>query len=129
MKKRLLMIILSLGLVFTMFLTSGCGGPKTLEEYIESDKDAKETIDSMTTDQMKVNISGNTLTYTYTYDQTFEGEHLELMKEELEKAMEKQSSTFESIGETLEKNSGIDDVEVKVIYKDKQGTEIFSEDY
>ena len=78
---------------------------------------------------MKVDITDNTLTYTYTYNQTFTGDTLEKMEEELEKAMEEQSSTFENIGTTLEKESGVSDVKVVVEYLNKDGSEIYSEEF
>ena len=43
--------------------------------------------------------------------------------------MEAMDSSFESIGDTLEEGSGIDDITVRVVYEDAAGTELFSEDY
>lgn len=121
-------MILSLSFIMTILL-AGCGAPSTLEEYINSNEEAKNTVDSMASDQMNVEVTGNTLTYTYTYNQTFTGETLEAVKEELENAMESQSSTFENIGKTLEQESGIEDITVRVVYANEDGTEIYSEDF
>lgn len=121
-------MILSLSFIMTILL-AGCGAPSTLEEYINSNEEAKNTVDSMASDQMNVEVTGNTLTYTYTYNQTFTGETLEAVKEELENAMESQASTFENIGKTLEQESGIEDITVRVVYANEDGTEIYSEDF
>lgn len=124
--------ILTSGIVVSLLLAmavmfAGCGGPETLEEYINSDEEAKSTIDSLSTSGMTVDVTGNTLTYTY--PQTFDAATVELMKSELENAMESMDSSFESIGDTLEEGSGIDDITVRVVYEDAAGTELFSEDY
>lgn len=126
MKK--ILTILSLSFIMTIVLV-GCGAPSTLEEFINSNEDAKNTVESMTNDQMSVEVSGNTLTYLYTYNQTFTGETLDALKEELENAMESQESTFENIADTLEKESGIDEVTVQVIYANEDGTEIYKEEF
>ena len=44
--------ILTSGIVVSLLLAmavmfAGCGGPETLEEYINSDEEAKSTIDSL----------------------------------------------------------------------------------
>lgn len=126
MKKILTILLLSF--IMTIVLV-GCGAPSTLEEFINSNEDAKNTVESMTNDQMSVEVSGNTLTYLYTYNQTFTGETLDALKEELENAMESQKSTFENIADTLEKESGIDEVTVQVIYANEDGTEIYKEEF
>ena len=108
---------------------AGCGGPSTLEEFVNSNEEAKSQIDSLSTSGMTVDITDNTLTYTYTYPQTFDDATAGLMATELESAMDSMESTFESIGDTLEEESGIDGITVRVIYEDSAGTELFSEDY
>lgn len=122
-------VIIGISLAFIMFVITGCRTPSTLEEYINSNEDAKSTIDSLASGNMKVDITDNTLTYTYTYNQTFTGDTLEKIEEELEKAMEEQSSTFENIGTTLEKESGVSNVKVVVEYLNKDGSKIYSEEF
>ena len=121
-------VILSLILIMAVVF-SGCGGPKNLEEYVNDNTEAKQSIDSLSTSGMTVDVKGNTLTYTYEYDQTFDSSTMALMKTEMEKAMSSMDSTFESVVDTLEEGSGIDGITVKVIYKDAAGTEILSKEY
>ena len=117
-------IILSLIMAMAM-LFAGCGSsPETLEEYINSDSEAQETIDSLSSDGMNVDIKGNVITFTYTYDQTFDEDTIAAMKPEMESAMNNMESTFTGV-----EGSGITGVTVKVIYKDAAGTEIYSNEY
>ncbi len=111
-------------------LFAGCGSsPETLEEYINSDSEAQETIDSLSSDGMNVDVKGNVVTFTYTYDQTFDEDTIAAMKPEMESAMNSMESTFTGVASDLEEGSGITGVTVKVIYKDAAGTEIYSNEY
>ena len=81
-------IILSLIMAMAM-LFAGCGSsPETLEEYINSDSEAQETIDSLSSDGMNVDVKGNVVTFTYTYDQTFDEDTIAAMKPEMESALQ-----------------------------------------
>ena len=106
---------------------SGCGSePATLEDYINSDAEAQEAIDSMgSTSGMSIDVTDNTLTYTYAYDQTFDDATKELMSTELENAMSSMGSTFESLVE----GSEISGITVRVVYTDAEGTELYSAEY
>lgn len=127
-------ILLSL-LLATLVVFTGCGGgPETLEEYIDSNDEAKEMIDSYSSSSsdgsgMSVDVTDNTITYTYKYSQTFDDDVLEQMKTQLESAMESSSSSFSSIGDTLEEESGLENIVVRVVYLDGNDTEIFSAEY
>ena len=108
-------IILSLIMAMAM-LFAGCGS-------------SPETIDSLSSDGMNVDIKGNVITFTYTYDQTFDEDTIAAMKPEMESAMNNMESTFTGVASDLEEGSGITGVTVKVIYKDAAGTEIYSNEY
>ena len=123
--KKIITSGIILSLIMTMaLLFAGCGSsPETLEEYINSDSEAQETIDSLSSDGM------NVVTFTYTYDQTFDEDTIAAMKPEMESAMNSMESTFTGVASDLEEGSGITGVTVKVIYKDAAGTEIYSNEY
>lgn len=129
--KRILMGSLILSLIMAMaIMFSGCGSsPTTLEEYVNSDSEAQEMIDSMSSSGMTIDITDNTLTYTYTYDQTFDDDIISQMAPEMEKTMNSMSSTFEGVAQTLEEGSEIEGITVKVVYVDAAGTEIYSAEY
>lgn len=129
LKKTLVVSIVMSMLLAMALMFSGCGGNETLEDFVNSDSEAKEQIDSLSTNGMTIDISGNTLTYTYAYSQTFEPDMAELMGDQLEEAMSSMDSTFESVADTLEEESGIDDITVRVVYEDAAGTELYSEEF
>lgn len=123
-------IILSLIMAMAL-LFAGCGSssPETLEDYINSDSEAQETIDSLSSDGMNVDVKGNVITFTYTYDQTFDEDTIAAMAPEMESAMDSMESTFTGVAADLEEGSGITGVTVKVVYQDAAGTEIYSNEY
>ena len=130
LKKTLVVSIVMSMLLAMALMFSGCGGgDETLEDFVNSNTEAKEQIDSLSTNGMTIDISGNTLTYTYAYTQTFEPDMAELMGDQLEEAMSSMDSTFESVADTLEEESGIEGITVKVVYEDAAGTELYSEEF
>ncbi|MGN0658710.1 MAG: DUF4854 domain-containing protein [Emergencia sp.] len=137
MKKKLTKILtltFVLAMVFSVTVTlTGCGEPSTLEEYINSDADAKEAIESMnsSTDEggMTVEVKGNSIIYTYQFADTIEADLLDDVKAQFEQYMESAGSTFENIASTMEEESGIDGITVKVIYLNGDGSEIYSKEY
>lgn len=130
LKKTLVVSIVMSMLLAMALMFSGCGGgDETLEDFVNSNTEAKEQIDSLSTNGMTIDISGNTLTYTYAYSQTFEPDMAELMGDQLEEAMSSMDSTFESVADTLEEESGIEGITVKVVYEDAAGTELYSEEF
>lgn len=130
-KNTLLTSLLLILMMAVMVAFTGCGGePETLEEYINSDAEAAEQIDSLAESSgMTIDISGNTLTYIYAYDQTFDDAMIEQMAAQFESTMESMASTFENVATTLEEETGISDITVKVVYEDSAGTEIYAAEY
>ncbi len=118
-----------------MLVFSGCGGePETLEDYVNSNEEVQEQIDSLTSASaggsgMTVEINGNTVEYIYQYSQTFDEATAEQMKAQFESYMDSVSSTFTGIGDTLEEESGISGITVKVSYLNGDGSEIYSAEY
>ena len=114
-----------------MVVFTGCSGsPETLEEYISSDAEAQEEIDALAESSgMEIEVKENTLTYVYSYEQTFDEAMIEQMAAQFESTMESMASTFEDVATKLEKETGIEDVIVKVVYQDSAETEIYSVEY
>lgn len=132
MKKKTLLTSLLLILMMALTLAfTGCSNePDTLEAYINSDAEAQEEIDALAESSgMAIEVKGNTLTYVYSYDQTFDEAMIEQMASQFESTMESMSSTFEGIATTLEEETGIEDITVKVLYQDSAETEIYSVEY
>lgn len=134
MKKKTSKIIIS-SLIMSMLLAmslllAGCGGgPANLQEYINSDEELAQEIESYSTSGMTIDVTENTLTYTYKYDQTFDESTAALMTTELEKAMSSMDSTFENVRDTLVEETGFEDIVVKIVYTDGNDTVLYEAEY
>ena len=134
MKKRtskiiMTSLVLSLLLAMSMLL-AGCGSsPATLEEYVNSNEELAQEIESYSTSGMTIDISGNTLNFTYKYDQTFDESTAALMTTELEKAMSSMDSTFESVRDMLIEETGFSDIVVKIVYTDGSDAVLYEKEY
>lgn len=122
-------IILSLLLAMSLLLAGCGGGPANLEEYVSSNEELAQEIESYSTSGMNIDISENTLTYTYKYDQTFDDATSALMTTELEKAMSSMGSTFESVRDTLIEETGFSDIVVKIVYTDGNDNVLYESEY
>lgn len=131
MKKKTLILSLVLALLMAMsMMLAGCGsGPANLEEYINSDEELASEIESYSTSGMTIDVTENTLTYTYKYDQTFDESTAELMSTELEKAMDSMGSTFEGVRDTLIEETGFSDISVKIVYTDGNDAVLYEAEY
>lgn len=134
MKKRstrilLTSLILSLLLAMSMLLAGCGGGPANLEEYINSNEELAQEIESYSTSGMTIDVTGNTLTYTYKYEQTFDEATAALMTSSLADAMSSMDSTFESVRDTLIEETGFSDIVVKIVYTDGNDTVLYECEY
>lgn len=124
-------IIISL-MVAMIIMLSGCGSqPSTLEEYISNDEEAMTTLESVSssTEGLEVDVEDNTIIYTYTYDNTLDSSMIESVSQQLEKTIDSSESTFRSMADTLEEESGIDGITIRVIYLNNDGTELVNKEY
>lgn len=121
-------ILLSLLLAMSLLL-AGCGGPANLQEYISSDEELAQEIESYSSSGMTIDVTENTLTYTYKYDQTFDESTAAAVGTELEKAMASMGSTFESVKQTLVDETGFEDIVVKIVYTDGNDTVLYESEY
>jgi len=127
-KSLLTALVLSLILSLSVVLT-GCGGPATLEEYISSNEEAKQSLESMNTGGLNVEVKENTIIYTYQYEQTFDESVVNALSGQIESTLDSSSSSFTSMADTLEQESGVEEVSVKIIYLNGDGSEIFTKEY
>lgn len=127
-KTKIISILLSLIFVMGLIL-SGCGGPENLEEMAKDDEDFKAQIEAFSASGMTIDIKGNTITYTYKYDQTFDDATAAQMTTQLESAMDSMSSTFTSLKDQLVDETGFKDVKLKVVYTDGNDKELYSAEW
>ena len=124
-------IVISMILAMTVML-AGCGSqPSTLEEYINSDEEAKASLESMSSEEsgLEITVEGNTIVYTYTYDQTLDSSMKDAVAEQLEKSIESSASSFTTMVDSLEEGSGIEGITFKVVYLNGDGTELVSKEF
>ena len=123
MKKRNTKTLLtSVVLVLTlsvMALLTGCGGPSTLEEYINDNNEAKQELEKLNQSSQKgmdvsTTVKENTIIYTFKYDKTF---------------TDTAASTFQSIAKEMEEKSEIEGVKVRITYKNGDDSEIYNREF
>ena len=118
-KKSLLAVLLSLVMIVAM--TACSSAPKTIEEYVENDKEAQEQVQSAADQSgLAVDFSGNDVIYTYDLSTienvTEEVAKSDLMVEQLSAALQSTEGTFCNLCEQLEKESKIEGVQIVVNY-------------
>ena len=118
-KKSLLAVLLSLVMIVAM--TACSSAPKTIEEYVENDKEAQEQVQSAADQSgLAVDFSGNDVIYTYDLSTienvTEEVAKSDLMVEQLSAALQSTEGTFANLCEQLEKESKIEGVQIVVNY-------------
>lgn len=133
--KKVLAITLAavccLTLVFSLVACKGGSGKyATMQEYVRSaEMQAQIASLQQTMEEQGLNMTitgnGNELIYTYTYP----SEVSDVMGDALETALQAQSSTFESIAETLKLAVDVDNPVVVVRYLSSDGTEICSMEF
>lgn len=131
-----IMLILTLSI---MALLTGCGGPSTLEEYINDNPKEQEAMDSeldktnVTLAQSgmsaTIDIKENQVIYTLKLGDMYKGEDMDAIKEFLEEYLETLSSNYETLANTLEKDTKIEGITVRVVCVDPNDEEICSKDY
>lgn len=124
MKKGEKLVLLSLVLLTLMMTAAGCGKYTNLEEYCDKGKIEKETISLLTDlgdEKMKVSIVENQVVYNYSYDDDFSDELREYAMLEIEKNIESMKSDFQRIAKNIEDQTGLQDIQIKLVYTDKSG--------
>lgn len=138
MKKRNTKTMLtSVVLVLTlsvMALLTGCGGPSTLEEYINDNNEAKQELEKLNQSSQKgmdvsTTVKENTIIYTFKYDKTFTDKEKDAMAEYFEKYLDTAASTFQSIAKEMEEKSEIEGVKVRITYKNGDDSEIYNREF
>lgn len=125
-------LIISVLFIVSLTLT-GCKGDKSdLEGYMNNNPTAKtnieQTVSGMSTEDMETNISfeGNTVVVTETLNTTYSDRMAKKMKEMLEEMPE---DSFSGAIRDLEKTSGISGVNLKIVLKNGDGTDITERSY
>lgn len=132
MKKVITLVAAIMLLVTSTLALAGCGGTKTLEEYVNSDSDVQQELSDLESslgNGGSITVKKNNIELIYKYDQTFDEATATAMKPQLEQAMNSMESQFQGMIDDLKEDSGIDDVSMTIVYQDANGTELYSNTY
>ena len=132
MKKVITVVAAIMLLVTSTLALAGCGGTKTLEEYVNSDSDVQQELSDLESslgNGGSITVKENNIELIYKYDQTFDEATATAMKPQLEQAMNSMESQFQGMIDDLKEDSGIDDVSMTIVYQDANGTELYSNTY
>lgn len=119
-RKSMIAMLLAFVMSFSLMATA-CGSPKTIEEYIEKDKEAAEQVQKAAdTAGLTVDFSGNDVVYTYDLasidNVTEEVIKSDMMKEQLSSALDLTTDTFVGLCKQLEEESKIEGIQIVVNY-------------
>ena len=132
MKKVITLVAAIMLLVTSTLALAGCGGTKTLEEYVNSDSDVQQELNDLESslgNGGSITVKENNIKLIYKYDQTFDEATATALKPPLELAMNSMESQFQSMIDDLKEDSGIEDVSMTIVYQDANGTELYSNTY
>ena len=132
MKKAITLVAAIMLLVTSTLALAGCGGTKTLEEYVNSDSDVQQELSDLESslgNGGSITVKENNIKLIYKYDQTFDEATATAMKPQLEQAMNSMESEFQGMIDDLKEDSGIEDVSMTIVYQDANGTELYSNTY
>jgi uncharacterized phage infection (PIP) family protein YhgE len=119
-RKSIVAMLLAFVMTFSLMATA-CGSPKTIEEYINKDKDAAEQVQKAAdTAGLTVNFKENDVVYTYDLSSinnvTEEVIKSDMMKEQLASALDSTADTFVGLCKQLEEESKIEGIQIIVNY-------------
>lgn len=81
MKKISVKIVISALILALMLAFAGCGGPSTIQEYIESSDEAQQQIaDTEKSSGCDIDVKDNAMTVTYKYDETYSKDQVRLSR-------------------------------------------------
>lgn len=132
MKKVITLVAAIMLLVTSTLALAGCGGTKTLEEYVNSDSDVQQELSDLESslgNGGSITVKENNIELIYKYDQTFDEATATAMKPQLEQAMNSMESEFQGMIDDLKEDSGIEDISMTIVYQDANGTELYSNTY
>ena len=132
MKKVITLVAAIMLLVTSSLALVGCGGTKTLEEYVNSDSDVQQELSDLESslgNGGSITVKENNIELIYKYDQTFDEATATAMKPQLEQAMNSMESQFQGMIDDLKEDPSIDAVSMTIVYQDANGTELYSNTY
>ena len=120
-KKGLISLLMAFVMSLSLMATACNSAPKTIEEYINNDKEAMEEVqDAADTSGLEVSFSENDVIYTYDLSKidgaTEEVIKSDIMIEQLTSALDSTGETFMGLCKQLEEESKIEGVHIVINY-------------
>lgn len=119
-------------LLLAVTLTA-CGGTKTLESYVNSNKDIKQEIEkaavSDSTYQVDIDIKENTLIYTFKYKTTLNEDLSKQAASYFKSNDATLDSAMKKVAKTLEDETKIEGIQVEVNYLNGNNQELYKATY
>lgn len=130
MKKISVKIVISTLILALMLAFAGCGSPSTIQEYIESNDEAQQQIeDTEKSSGCDIDIKGNAITVTYTYDETYSKDEVKTIKKQMEKLVPDIADSLEDSISDIKEESGIEDITMTIVFLNGDGSEIYSKEF
>jgi len=134
MKKRSLVAALLIMLMAVTVVFAGCGGPSNLEEWLadtEEGQQYQDTIDTVSANNPSVDIyvEGNTLVFATQMDTYVDDSMKDYIVSYMEPEFDSMYANNSTIVTSLEEASGIDGIQLKLILKNSDGSELVSKTY
>lgn len=135
MKKRASAVMAMI--LAALIILTACGGPSTLEEYVEKDKDVKKQIEEISNSETLNNelfngsftVAKNTINFVIKYTSTYEDSDLEIMKPALDEALDMQKDLYTKLVKELKDETKIDGIKIHIEIQNGDGKAIVSKDY
>lgn len=130
MKKISVKIVISALILALMLAFAGCGGPSTIQEYIESSDEAQQQIsDTEKSSGCDIDVKDNAMTVTYKYDETYSKDQVKAIKKEMEKLVPDMAGDLEDSISDIKEESGIEDITMTIVFLNGDGSEIYSKEF
>ena len=120
-RKSIIALLLTFVMSLSLMATACNKAPQTIEEYVNNDKEAMEEVQNAAdTAGLQVAFSGNDVVYTYDLAKidgvTEDVIKSDVMKEQLESALDSTGDTFVGLCKQLEEQSKIEGVQIVINY-------------
>ncbi len=138
MKRQLMRLAVIAMVILTAVAFAGCGSsePKSLEEYIDQNPDAREEVDKAVqmdslSDIMdvEVNYKGNDVIITCSLKTTYDEDIIKTVVKAYEEKEADLKGTVDEAVKQIESETGISNVGIDIVIKNGDGSEVWNKHY
>ena len=138
MKRQLMRLAVIAMVILTAVAFAGCGSsePKSLEEYIDQNPDAREEVDkAVQMDSLseimdvEVNYKGNDVIITCSLKTTYDEDIIKTVVKAYEEKEADLKGTVDEAVKQIESETGISNVGIDIVIKNGDGSEVWNKHY